>query len=203
MKEDGSFFQDFPMWETHRQKKTEISSPHWNFHLNYDGLDLKSHFILEPILVLIHCWARNSLKRTLQSRAWAPPSSLVPSLSLIPAIHLCRGLAFFSHGSPSWLLWQELAMYQCNGLFFQLLLKRTKDSWCVDGTSYFFFSFSAKKAYAFLPLAETYLYSQIACTDVFPVPAMTSSFSLLNLLPLRLPIQPSIFIHSFLPSCSR
>lgn len=67
----------------------------------------------------------------------------------------------------------------------------------------FLFSFSAKKAYAFLPLAEAHLYSQIVCTDVFPVPVMTSSFSLLNLFPLRLPIQPSIFIHSFLPSYSR
>lgn len=142
----------------------------------------------------MHWWARNSLKRTLQSSVWAPPSSLAPSLSLIPATHLCRGLAFFSHGSPSRLLWQQLDMYQYNGLFVSVSFKRSKDSLCVDGTSCFLFSFSAKKAYAFLSLAETHLYSQIACTDIFSVPVMTYSFSLLNLFPLRLPIQPWRFI---------
>lgn len=78
------------------------------------------------VLVLIYWWARNSLKRTLQSSAWAPPSSLAPSLSLIPAAHLCRGLAFFSHGSPSWLLWQNLGMYQCNGLFISASFKKVE-----------------------------------------------------------------------------
>lgn len=89
------------------------------------------------------------------------------------------------------------------GFLFQLLLRRSKDGWCVDGTSCFLFSLSAKKACAFLPLADTHFSSPIACTAVFPVLVVTSSFSLINLFPLRLPIQPSIFIHSFLPSYLR
>lgn len=157
-------------------------------------MDHRRMCVPTDVLVLIYWWARNSVKRTLQSSAWAPPSSLAPSLSLIPATHLCRGLAFFSHGSPSRLLWQELDQHQCNGLCISASFKKVQ-RWLM-GRWYlmFLFSFSAKKAYAFLRLAETHFYSPIACTDVFPVPVVTSSFSLLNLFPLRLPIQLSIFM---------
>ena len=147
----------------------------------------------------------NSLKRTLQSiQAWTPPLSLAPFPSLIPSNASLQGTGIL--GFPSRLLWQELDMYQCNWAFC-FILRRSKDvCWLENKLYILFFSFSAKKAYALLPLAETRLYSQIGCAEVFHAPVMTSGFSLLNHFPVRLLIEPSVFISYlswFLPTYSR
>lgn len=48
----------------------EISSPQGNFCLNYDGLDLKSHFSLEPIKVQCSEMPCNAVKEHLLCRQW-------------------------------------------------------------------------------------------------------------------------------------
>lgn len=149
----------------------------------------------------------NSLKRTFEAFKLElhPPPWLHPPPSS-PVMHICGGLVFFLDGFPSRLLWQKLNTYQWNWVFC-LILRRSKDGcWLGIKLYVLFFTFSAKKAHALLPLAETCLYSQIVCAEVFHAPVMTSVFLLLNRFPVRLPIELSIFISYlswFLPIYSR
>lgn len=149
----------------------------------------------------------NSLKRTLQSiQAWTPlPSTISVS---IPRPQWCIS-------AGDWHSWMDFLQgcydrsWICNcatGLFVWFSFKKVQRwLWLEIRLYVLFFSFSAKKAYALLPLAETCLYSQIAYTEVFHAPVMTSGFSLLNHFPVRLPVEPSIFVGSlswFLPTYS-